>query len=60
MQYTKEQVEDITTREKKALEALKKLELFPSASLSYENLGNDTFATKVVPFLQDSKYLEKK
>jgi len=57
--YTKEQIEDITKREKEALEALKKLELTPAAQVSKQNIGNDVFVDKVVCYLQDIKYLKK-
>jgi hypothetical protein len=56
VKYTKEMVEDITTREKKGLEALKELQLTPSAAVAKINLGNDTFADKVTPYLADTKY----
>ncbi len=58
--YTKEQVEDITKREKAALEYLKENGLTPAAQIQKVNLGNDIFADKLVPFLQDLKFATKK
>lgn len=60
MQYSDEQVKDITEREKKGIEALKKLHLTPAAQVSKLNLGNDTFVDKVQPYLADTLYTEKK
>lgn len=58
--YTKEQIADITEREKKGLEALRALELSPAASVKKVIIGNsnnhDIFADAVIPFLQDTKY----
>ena len=58
--YTDEQVKDIQEREAKAIEALKELELTPSAYVMKTNIGDDTFVDKVVPYLQDTKYADKK
>lgn len=55
--YTDEQVKDITEREKKGLEALKALNLTPAAQISKVQMGNDIFADKLVPFLQDTLYI---
>ncbi len=55
-QFTDEQVKDIQERIDKANVVLKELQLFPSAFVSAENLGNDVFGTKVVAYLQDSKF----
>lgn len=55
-QYTPEQVEDIKSREAKAIAFLKELQLTPSVSMQLENTGNDTFVIKPVPYLQDFKY----
>ena len=57
--YTPEQIKDIEEREKKALEALKSLELTPAAVLSKMNVGDDMFVDKVTPYLRDTKYAEK-
>ncbi len=54
--YTDEQIKDIQERIEKANAMLKELELFPSASVSSENLGDDVFGTKVIAYLQDSKF----
>ena len=59
MQYSEEQKVDITEREKKALEMLKDLQLTPAAQVSKVQMGNDVFADKVTPFLQDLKYKDE-
>lgn len=56
MEYTDEMKKDIIEREKKGLEALKALDLTPAASTQMINIGNDTFAVKLVPYLQDTKH----
>ena len=56
MDYTPEQIKDIQEREKKGLEALKELQLTPAALISKHNIGNDTFADRLLPYLQDTKY----
>lgn len=60
MEYSKEQVKDITEREKKGIEALKALNLTPAAQITKINLGNDTFVDRVQPYLADTLYTEKK
>lgn len=60
MNYTQEQVEEIKAREKHALDFLKSLELTPSAVVQKINIGNDVFADRVIPFLQDTRYTPKK
>lgn len=60
MEYSKEQIVDIQEREKKGLEALKALDLTPAASTQMINIGNDTFAVKLIPYLQDTKYTPQK
>lgn len=57
--YTKEQIKDIQEREKKALEFLKELQLTPACSIVKENIGNDTFADKLYPYLADLKFTNK-
>lgn len=57
--YTEEQVLDITTREKKAIEMLKELKLTPSAIIHKVNVGNDVFGDKVTPYLADTRYIKK-
>jgi len=59
MKYTKAQEEDIEDRVKKAAEFLKEIELGVSAQVVAVNVGNDTFATKVFPYLQDLKYKDE-
>lgn len=60
MKYTEEQIADIKEREEKGLSALKELHLTPGAVISKQNLGNDVFGDRVQPYLQDTKYAEKK
>jgi len=61
--YTEEQVKDITTREKAALEFLKNNNLSPAAVISKTKLqtedGAEVFADKLTPYLQDTKYVRK-
>jgi len=57
---TEEQKKDIEERLKKAEVCLKDLQLFPSAIVQKVNLGDDTFADKVICYLADAKYLPKK
>lgn len=56
---TEEQIKDIQEREKKALEYLKELQLTPAAIMQKINIGNDLFADKTIPYLQDIKYSGK-
>lgn len=58
--YTEEETKDIIERTKKALETLKELQLNPSAQVVAHNLGEDTFGFKVIPYLSDLKFIEKK
>ena len=51
-----EQIKDIKEREAKALEFLRELQLSPACQLFYENIGNDGFVTRAMPYLQDVKY----
>lgn len=55
-QFTPEQVEDIKSREAKALEMLRELQLTPAVQVQAVNIGDDCFAFKPVPFLNDTKY----
>ena len=57
--YTQEQIKDIKERELKALEMLKELQLTPAAQIYKVNIGNDTFADKLIPYLADIKYNDK-
>lgn len=54
--YTDEQVKDIQEREAKAIEALKELQMTLSAQVVAVNVGDNTFANKVIPYLSDMKY----
>lgn len=54
--YTAEQKKDIEERVAKARKMLEELQLKPSASVSTVNIGDDVFAQKVQPYLQDVKY----
>ena len=54
--YTKEQIKDIAERVDKARTMLAELHLNPSATVAIESLGNDVFATKVIPYLADTLY----
>lgn len=56
MQYTPEQVADIEKRESDALEYLKKLQLSPAVQMHMVNVGDDNFAIKPMPYLQDLKF----
>lgn len=54
--YTQEQLEDIGKRMKEADETIKKLQLKLVASVMPNNVGDDTFALKVVPHWGDTKF----
>lgn len=56
MNYTPEQISDVRDREEKGLAALKELNLTPAAQITKVNVGNDVFADRLIPFLQDTKY----
>lgn len=62
--FTKEQIQDITEREKKSLDFLKENQMTPSAQVIKVNVGTkenpDVFADKIIPFLQDIKYFNNK
>jgi len=57
--YTPEQVDDITAREKEVLAFLKEKQMCPSAKVAKVNMGEDVFADKVIPYLADMKYVLK-
>ena len=59
MEYTPEQIKDIKEREKEVVDTLKELEFTISAQVLPVNIGDNTFANKVVPYLADTKYAEK-
>lgn len=54
--YTDEQIADIQAREAKAIEALKELQMTISSQVISVNVGDNTFAQKVIPYLADMKY----
>lgn len=58
--YSPEQIADIREREADALAYLKKLHLTPAAQISKVHMGQDVFADKLTPYLQDTKYTEVK
>lgn len=58
--YSEEQVKDIQDREVKAIAALKELQMTPAVSMQMVNIGNDQFAIKPVPYLQDLKYVSQR
>ena len=61
--YTKEQVKDITTREKKALEILQEMNVTPAAVIQKVRMntsdGTEIFVDKIIPYLADTKYVLK-
>lgn len=57
--YTPEEIEDIKKRQQEVIDFLKEKQVNPIAYLSYHNLGDDTFSTKVDIILQDTKFTEK-
>lgn len=57
--YSSEQQKDIAERVEKARVFLVEQQLQPSAQVSIVNLGDDVFAQKVQPYLQDTKYAPK-
>ncbi len=54
---TPEQVGDIDGRVATAKVFLEKCQLQPTASVSSVNTGDDIFATKIIVYLKDTKYL---
>lgn len=60
MEYTKEQIEDIAKREKMGIDYLRSIGLTPAAVIQKINIGNDTFADKLQPYLQDTRYTPNK
>lgn len=61
--YTNEQIEDITTREKKALEMLREMQVTPAAFIQKVGMrtqeGTEVFADQLTPYLRDTKYTRK-
>lgn len=54
--FTAEQRKDIESRVEKAKKLLDELLLQPACIMQPVNIGDDTFALKPIPFLQDTKY----
>lgn len=54
--YTPEQKKDIEERVSQAKEMLLKLKLRPGAQVYKIMIDDNTFADKVMPYLQDTKY----
>lgn len=57
--FTPEQIKDIQEREKKCLDFIREQEMTPAAMIQKIKVGNDVFADKVIPFLNDTKYADK-
>ena len=55
-QYSEEQRKDILAREEKARAFLKELQLNVACMPQAVNVGDDTFAIKLYPYLADTKY----
>lgn len=55
-EYSEEQKKDIEERVEKARVFLKELQLRPSVAVQAVNTGDDVFALKSIPFLQDEKF----
>lgn len=58
-QFTPEQIVDIKSREERAQAYLKDNDLILSAAVYSVNIGDSTFAQKVTPYLQDTKFSKK-
>lgn len=58
-EYTNAQIADIKDREAKGIQALKDLELTASAQVVSVNVGDNTFAQKVIPYLADMKFTKQ-
>lgn len=54
--YTNEQIADIQGREAKAIAFLKEIEMTISAQVVSVNVGDNTFAQKVIPYISDLKF----
>lgn len=57
--YTPEQKVDIEARVEKAKVLLAELNLQPGCFVVAQNTGNDVFALKTIPYLQDTLYSPK-
>lgn len=54
--YSEAEIKDIKEREARALKVLGELFLTPAICMQAVNIGNDTFAMKPMPYLQDTLY----
>jgi len=54
--YTEEEKADVIERQKKAFIALEELQLGVSVQMVAQNVGNDVFGLKPIPYLADLKY----
>lgn len=54
--YTEEQKKDINERVEKAVQSLKELNLRVACVSNMVNTGDDVFAIKLIPYLQDTLY----
>lgn len=54
--YSDSEKKDITERVEKAEKLLDQLQLTPRAQVLQHPLGDDVFGTRVVVYLQDTKY----
>lgn len=59
-QYTDEQKADISERVEEARNTLKELSLQPACMPQMQNMGDDVFGIKLIPYLQDTLYTPKK
>lgn len=57
--YSEDQIKDVREREAKALAFLKELQLTPACQAQMVNIGDDTFAVKLYPYLSDFKFAGK-
>ena len=57
--YTPEQIKDIEERELKAIEFLKSIQMTASVKVVSVNIGDNTFAHKLFPYLADLKFTEQ-
>lgn len=57
--YTPEEIKDIQERVEKAQKMLQELHLSVMAQVVSVNMGDDIFALKVMPYLQDNKFIKE-
>jgi hypothetical protein len=58
-QYSDEQIADVKIRVEKAIVFLKELELQLAAQMLPQNMGDNVFGLRLIPFLQDTKFIPK-